>query len=154
MKLPQTPFHGHSRVRPDLPPKRKLLDMFSIELERDSFRAVNGEYGWTRVQIPFVVDALLLHDLAILGGELWQVRDGSANWDAIIPQRDGSPVVYTWETKRKAREAWLEFIHRCASDTLDAVERWPAERELPSNFDGRILYNLTWVSEAEYGDLH
>ncbi len=31
--------------------------MFSPELERDAFRASNGEFGWTRGQIPAVVES-------------------------------------------------------------------------------------------------
>jgi hypothetical protein len=44
--------------------------MFPPELERDAFRADN-EFGWTRAQIPMVVDVLRHKGLAILGRELW-----------------------------------------------------------------------------------
>jgi hypothetical protein len=33
--------------------------MFPPELERDAFRADNGEFGWTRAQIPQVVNTLV-----------------------------------------------------------------------------------------------
>jgi hypothetical protein len=128
--------------------------MFSAELERNSFRTSNGEYGWTRDQVPVVVDALLLRNMAILGGEVWWVRDGSSEWVGMIPQQDGSAGVYTWETARKTGEVWSEFVQRCAFDTLDAVGKWPREGELLSDLNGRILYNLTWVSEEEFSNLH
>jgi hypothetical protein len=44
--------------------------MFPPELESRAFRADNGEFGWTREQIPSVVNILHGHCLAILGGEL------------------------------------------------------------------------------------
>lgn len=123
--------------------------MFPPELEAGAFRADNGEFGWTREQVPLVVEILRRRGLGILGGELWWVRDGNAGWD-IIPQRSGGRAVYPWETKRQSGEPWLNFVERCITETLAAVERWPAPEDLPLNLPGRILYNLTWVSELEY----
>jgi hypothetical protein len=127
--------------------------MFPIELERDAFRASNGEFGWTRAQIPGVVDILRSQGIGILGGELWWVRDGLTDWVGLIPRRHGSPGVYVWETKREAGELWTNFIERGASDALVAVKRWPKPDDLPPDLSGRILYNLTWVSEAEFEEL-
>jgi hypothetical protein len=67
--------------------------MFPPELEREAFRASNGEFGWTRSQIPVVVDVLRSHEIGVLGGELWWVRDGFTDWVGAIPQRQGPPVV-------------------------------------------------------------
>src|SRR5437879_11821266 len=46
-------------------------------------------------------------------------------------------------------EPWPKFVERCTVDTLAAVARWPSPEDLPSDMPGRILYNLTWVSEAQ-----
>lgn len=127
--------------------------MFTEELKNASFRAVNGEYGWTRSQVPAVVEILRGRQLAILGGELWWVLEGSSSWKGLIPQRNGLDTVYSWETKRRRKEPWSRFVARCAADTLVAVNRWPAPEELPADLPGHILYNLTWVDEAEYGQL-
>jgi hypothetical protein len=126
--------------------------MFPPELGRDAFRATNGEFGWTRAKIP-VVDILRRHGFGILGGELWWVRDGIPDWVGVIPQRHGAPAVYPWETKRLPEEPWLNFFEGAAADSLAAVERWPEPRDWPDDLVGRVLYNLTWVSEAEYGNL-
>jgi hypothetical protein len=127
--------------------------MFPPELERDAFRASNGEFGWTRAQIPLVVDVLRSHGMGILGGELWWVRDGARDWVGLIPQRHGPPGVYHWETKRKFGEPWPHFVERGASDALAAVERWPTPGDLLPDLPGRILYNLTWVSDVEFEKL-
>ena len=127
--------------------------MFPEELKNASFRAINGEYGWTRSQVPPVVAILRGKQLAILGGELWWVLEDSDSWNGLIPQRKGPDAAYTWETKRRRKEPWLGFVARCASDTLAAVNRWPAPGDLPEDLAGRILYNLTWVDEAEYNQL-
>jgi hypothetical protein len=124
--------------------------MFPPELERDAFRASNGEFGWTRAQIPAVVEILRSCGIGILGGELWWVRDGFTDWRGAIPQQQGPPGVYTWETKCEPGESWSHFVVRGASDALAAVERWPAPGDVPPDLPGRILYNLTCVSDAEY----
>lgn len=126
--------------------------MFPPELEHDAFRADNGEFGWTRAQIPIVVDVLRSHGMGILGGELWWVQD-EATIRSVIPQRHGPPVVYPWVTNRRHGEPWPDFVERGASDTLAAVERFPELGDLPSDLGGRILYNLTWVSDVEFENL-
>jgi len=127
--------------------------MFPPDVERDAFRASNGEFGWIRAQIPLVVDILRSNGIGILGGELWWVHDGTTGWVGLIPQRHGSPGVYHWETKRLSEEPWLHFVERGASDALAAVERWPSPGDLPPDLPGRILYNLTWVSDAGFTKL-
>jgi hypothetical protein len=127
--------------------------MFPPELERNAFRASNGEFGWTRAQVPMVVDILRSHGIGILGGELWWVRDEFTDWVGVIPQQQGPPGVYCWETKPEPGEPWSHFVERGASDTLAAVERWPMLGDLPPDLPGRILYNLTWASDAEFNTL-
>ena len=124
--------------------------MFPPELE-PGFRANNGEFGWARERIPLVVDILRRRSLAILGGELWWVFDGGVR--GLVPQRQGPPAIYPWETPRHSGEPWAFFVKRCANDTLAAVARGPAPEDLPHDLEGRILYNLTWVSEAEFENL-
>jgi len=123
--------------------------MFPPELERDAFKA-GDEFGWNRAQIPLVIDILRSHGMGILGGELWLIDNVAARLYQSIPQRKGPPGVYTWVTERRSGEGWRDFVERGASDALAAVERWPKPEDLPPDLPGRILYNLTWVSEAEY----
>jgi hypothetical protein len=127
--------------------------MFSPELERDAFLASNGEFGWTRAQIPVVVSILRSQKMAILGGELWWVRDGSEDWVGTIPQRHGPSGVYVWESKREPGEPWSHFVERSASGALASVDRFPAPGDVPPDLHGRILYNLTWISEVEFEKL-
>jgi hypothetical protein len=47
--------------------------MFSLDLERAAFRSSNGEFGWTREQVPLVIEILRSRQLGILGGELWWI---------------------------------------------------------------------------------
>jgi len=123
--------------------------MFPPELEANAFRTENGEFGWTRTQVPLVVDVLRSQGLAILGGELWWVREGVAGWD-LIPQRNGPSAVYSWETESLSGEPWVSFVERSAANTLAAMAIWPTHEDLPPNLPGRVLCNLTWISEVKY----
>ncbi len=127
--------------------------MFPADLESNAFRDPGGEFGWTRDQITRVVPILIEQNLAILGGELWWVQDGASTWNGLIPQVIGPDAVYAWETKRTPDEPWASFVKRCSFDTLATVEKLPRPGEIPENLPGRILYNLTWVSEKEYDEL-
>jgi hypothetical protein len=121
-------------------------------LTEQAFRATNGEFAWTQAQALEVVPILAGRDVAILGGELWWVLGPAGDWSGMIPQENGPDAVYAWETHRLPDESWLAFVRRCASETLAAVKSLPRPGELPSNLPGRILYNLTWVSESDYDD--
>lgn len=127
--------------------------MLPEEIRKAAFKATNGEFGWTRAQVPEVVRILREQRLAILGGEVWWVLDGARAWNGSIPQHQGVDAVYAWETMREPPESWLAFVNRCAAETVAAVEKWPGSGDLRPNLPGRILYNLTWVGEAEYGEL-
>ena len=126
--------------------------MFS-DLEERAFRAPNGEFGWRREDVRLVVPILVTDCVAILGGEVWWVPDGADRWTGLIPQRDGPDAVYPWETKRDQGEEWMAFVRRCAAESLQCVDRFPADTDLPPDLGGQILYNVPWVSEDEYLDL-
>jgi len=117
--------------------------MFPPDLEQGTFRLANGEFGWTRDQIPRVVQILVEHNLGILGGELWWIPPGADTF-RLIPQANMGAACYTWETEQKPDEPWPEFVLRSAAESLAAVEKWPVPGDVPANLPGRILYNLSW----------
>ena len=124
--------------------------MFPAELEQDAFR-FRGEFGWTREQAIAAIGILRHHHLAILGGELWYVRDGAVQ--PSVPQREGPNALYVWSTDKQTGGIWVNFVQRGASEALSAVQRYPEPEDIPDDLPGRILYNLTWVSEAEFEKL-
>jgi hypothetical protein len=129
------------------------MTMLPEDLTQGTFRAKNGEFGWSREQVPAVVAALRQQMQAILGGELWWVLDGSHSWSGFIPQCEGADTVYHWETERHSNEPWATFVSRCAERTIEAARVLPGIDEVPADLPGQILYNLTWVSEVEYSTL-
>jgi len=124
---------------------------FSKGIEEAAFKSHTGEYAWRREDIPAAVTEIAGRHFAILGGEIWIVRN-SEIW-GVVPQSEGPPRVYHWETERHPREDWSAFASRSASETLDTVQEMPIEAEMALPEGAEIFYNLTWVSEYEYAKL-
>jgi hypothetical protein len=123
-----------------------------MELERDAFRSQNGEFGWTRAHAILAIEVLHRHDMAILGGEVWWVKeDGLIR--TSLPQRQGPPALYIWSNDRQPGELWTRFVERGASEAFAHVQRKPKPEDIPPDLTGRILYCLAWVSEAEFEKL-
>ena len=130
-----------------------MRDVFPAELTERTFQSANGEFGWSRADALIAISLLVDARCAILGGELWWVPENATEWTGLIPQRIGPDGVYPWDTERIPNELWQAFVERCAHDSVEAVSRWPGINDLPVNLGGRILYNLTWVTESEYETL-
>jgi hypothetical protein len=118
----------------------------SSDLERRAHRS-GEEYAWRREDAKQAARELAASGRAILGGELWLVRNG-AIW-GVLPRKEGPPAVYHWESERQDSEPWPDYVSRACRETLAAIAELPAigEVDLPQGAD--IYYNLTWVSEQE-----
>lgn len=80
-----------------------------------------GELAWRRGDLPSAMEALVKSGFAILGGELWLVRDPKENWTGLIPSRDGKvPFVWGWDTgSRMEGESWSGYCERTLEESLD-----------------------------------
>lgn len=118
----------------------------SSDLERRAHRS-GEEYAWRREDAKQAARELAASGRAILGGELWLVHNGKI-W-GVLPQEEGPPAVYHWESERRDSEPWPDYVTRSCSETLAAIAELPAigEVDLPQGAD--IYYNLMWVSEHE-----
>ncbi len=121
--------------------------LFPQELEDSAFRSADGEYAWQRVDALAAVRALADTGRAVLGGELWLVRDGEV-W-GVVPQHSGPPAVYAWETERRANEAWSAYVARACVEALAAIQALPGEAEVAAPPTAKVYYNLTWVGADE-----
>ena len=120
---------------------------FPQELEDAAFRGVNGEYAWQRQEALAAVRVLANSGRAVLGGELWLVRDGEV-WGAL-PQQSGPPAVYSWETERRPDEPWQIYVVRAHSEALSAIQALPGDPEIAAPPKAKVYYNLTWAGADE-----
>jgi hypothetical protein len=120
---------------------------FPRELEDAAFRSADGEYAWQRSEAIAAVRVLADSGRAILGGELWLVRDGEV-W-AGLPQQSGPPAVYAWETERRSGEPWPTYLARACGEALSAIQALPREGEVAAPSGAKVYYNLTWAGADE-----
>jgi len=120
---------------------------FPRELEDAAFRSANGEYAWRRSEALAAVRVLADRGRAVLGGELWLVRDGEV-W-GVLPQHSGPPAVYAWETERRPNEPWPTYVARACGEALSAIQALPGEAEVAAPPKAKVYYNLTWADADE-----
>jgi hypothetical protein len=108
--------------------------MFPVELERDVFRSENGEFAWTRTQAIAVIEVLPRHNIAILGGELWWVKD-DGQIRISLPQLQGPPALYVWSTDRQPGDLWVAFVERGVSEASASVQWEPKPADIAPDFD-------------------
>jgi hypothetical protein len=76
----------------------------------------SNEPAWEPHIASQVVDWLGFHQYAVLGAELWVVRDGLINTLPI--GQTGMPEVHGNTVSRLANEPWAAFVSRSASETV------------------------------------
>jgi hypothetical protein len=110
---------------------------FPSELVSAAFVASN-EAAWRPALAARSVEWLGTHGYAVLGTELWLPKDDSIQ-----------SLPYFQNVDRKGDEAWDSFVARAAAETLAYF------KALSSKFtkEGDVFVNVTWVSEAEFGNL-
>jgi hypothetical protein len=116
---------------------------FPRELEDAAFRSANGEWAWQRAEALAAVRVLADNGRAVLGGELWLIRDGDV-WGAL-PQQSGPPAVYSWETERRPDEPWPTYVARACGEALSAIQALPGEAGVAAPPKAKVYYNLTWA---------
>ena len=110
---------------------------FPSELASAAFVASN-EAAWRHTLAARSVEWLGTHGYAVLGTELWLPKDGSIQ---TLP--------YFQRVDRQGDEAWDSFVARASAETLAYL------RAFTPKFieEGDVYVNVTWVSEAEFGNL-
>jgi len=117
---------------------------FADEIETAALRCA-GQYAWRRADAIRAARALADAALAILGGELWLLRDTEVL--GVLPQRFGPPLVYHWECEQGPSESWPKVAARSCAASVAAIETLPPEEEVEVPEDAEIYYKLSWVSE-------
>jgi hypothetical protein len=120
---------------------------FPPELEVAAFRLPNGEYAWQRSEALDAVRGLAGARYAVLGGELWLIRDEKV-W-AVLPQQSGPPAVCAWETERRLEEPWPTYVSRASDEAQAAIRTLPREGEVATPPKTKLYYNLTWAGADE-----
>ncbi|HZZ14406.1 MAG TPA: hypothetical protein VFE08_00420 [Candidatus Sulfotelmatobacter sp.] len=119
---------------------------FPSELAKAAFW--RSEPAWEPDIAAQVVEWLGLHQYAVLGTELWIIRDGLINTLPI--GQSGRPEVFGNTVSRRGNEPWAAFVSRGASETVVYLRSFQSGEIVEP---GKVHFNLTWVSEEEFEKL-
>ena len=126
---------------------------FSAELLAKAYEARNGELAWARGDIGAAIEAVVAGREAILGGEAWVVP-GANTIVGVIGNHNCEHAVYHWSVPdRQGDEPWPDFVRRSATIAVRAIDQLAVEGEVRPDLAAFVRYNLTYVTEAEYGAL-
>ena len=93
--------------------------------------------------------AIVESEQAILGGEVWDVKDGTI-WGAIPVANDKIPALWHWETfPQDNKESWKEYCRRTAEESIRAVKSMRVEEEVSPEFREFIYFNITYVDQED-----
>ncbi len=146
--VPIAGTQGHKSVTVLLVSGTDFLPVdFPSELA-DAALLTNNEVAWQPTIAAQVVEWLGLHQYAVLGTELWVIRDGAIH--SLPIGQTGMPEVHGNTVDRRANEPWAAFVSRAASATVVYLRSFHS-REIVE--PGEIRFNVTWVSEEEFEKL-
>jgi hypothetical protein len=112
---------------------------FPSELADAAFLAGN-EAAWRPAVAARVVEWLGSHGYAVLGTELWVIRDGAIH--SLPIGQTKMPEVHGNVVNRQADEPWTAFVNRPASETVDYLRSFKSGEIVEP---GDLHFNVTWV---------
>ena len=103
---------------------------------------VDGDPAWKQGDCVEVIQWLSGNGLAVLGTELWLVKNGLMHTEIDTVK---GPVPFRTNCDPLSHEKWPDYVRRSGELAVKTVEgfRWPEDsRESP---DIGVYFNITWT---------
>ena len=109
------------------------------------------EFAWRRADLPEALQAIVASGQAVLGGEVWIVKDPTDNWVGPIPDNTGGPDgVWHWETTpKKDHESWQHYCERTQAESLEVLRNMNVETEARKDVVPYLWFNVCIVEPHE-----
>jgi hypothetical protein len=122
-------------------------DNFPDELKADAF-STGVEASWPTGSANRVVDWLRQNGFAVLGTELWIVREDGIQPGIFV---DGKREIHGNEVSRLQNEPWDKYVSRSGMETL----RYLGDFEVPpeARIQGEVFFNIVWANESQFLNL-
>jgi hypothetical protein len=120
---------------------------FPSELAAQSFTA-GSEAGWRPESAPKVVEWLGQNGFAVLGTELWILRDDGIQPGVFV---NGVREIHGNSISHVRNEGWDAYVTRSAEETLGYLHSFVMPPEAKQQ--GDAFFNVVWASESEYSNL-
>jgi len=117
---------------------------FPSELRIAAFRA-GDEAAWPRILAAAAVEWFGTNGYAILGTELWLLKDAAIQ--SLPMGLSGTRAVHGNTVNRGNEESWSSFVARAGAETRTYLQAFK-----PSDIveRGQLVFNVVWVSEGEF----
>ena len=114
-----------------------------------AFGAGDGAYAWKKEDLPEVLDQLAAAGMAVVGGEIWGLRDFEIF--GAVPTRQGSTRIFSWSAPPQPPDTgWPTYIRQCLRFAHQAIRDLRAEDEVAPRFRDKLVYHLQFMPEADY----
>lgn len=120
---------------------------FPSELAVAAFTA-GEEVAWPPTLALAAVEWFRGHGYAVLGTELWLLKDGTIQ--SLPIGLSGMREVHGNTANRESGEAWSSFVTRAAAETRAYLQVFNLSDIVE---DGQVYFNVVWVSEDEFKNL-
>jgi hypothetical protein len=139
---------------------------FSDDLLNKAISSVYDELAWKRADVFGAINELAANNYAILGGDVWAVTGVEKNINeltqidrnkvsvGLIKGKNGQDFIFNWHTNREINESWDNYVLRCKSDTINAINNMETESTVADEFKDSIYYNLVYAGNAEFDKLN
>ncbi|MDF2159065.1 Imm40 family immunity protein [Algoriphagus sp. CAU 1675] len=140
---------------------------FSKDTIQNSIQSTSGEYAWRKSDVLKAINELADNDCAILGGDVWLLKNVYENNQAPLAQisqdnivigviecKDGTTGVFNWYSNKTPKENWSDYVRRSMNETEDAIRKLRTENQVKEEYRDRIFYNLVYCNEKEFEELH
>lgn len=105
--------------------------------------AYHGEIGWLRDDALLAADWMRGRGAAIVGTELWLVRDS-----VVQPhiQTESGVVAYRYSMATRPSETWEAFANRALNDATTSIRKfqWPGNATETAEWEVRFCLTWTW----------
>lgn len=111
---------------------------FPSQLAETAFQS-GDEWAWPPALAADAVGWLASHSYAVLGTELWLVRNGGVQ---CLP--------YWTNVSRRPNEPWTEFVARAGNETVEHLRSFKTSEVTEA---GELYFNVVWADEEEFRTL-
>jgi hypothetical protein len=126
-------------------------ELFPVDFPEELATAaiVSGnEVAWRPVFATTAVEWLAAHEFAVLGSELWLLKERGIR--SLPIGLSGMREVHGNRVDGRRDESWASFVSRAAGETLKYLRSFDAAEIVEK---GDVYFNVTWVTKAEFEKL-
>jgi len=120
---------------------------FPPELSSAAFVA-HSEAAWPTSLAPKAVEWLGLHGYAVLGTELWLIKEGAIH--PLPVGLSGMGEVHGNSVDREQGESWEMFVTRASALTAAFLRSFDPAQIVEQ---GELYFNVVWVEEEKFNKL-